>query len=66
MHFPIAVIDFDAVMMGNSRPISAGRNWLLYGNECGRMMFGNCHHLPFANDQNQRNERQHVSTADVP
>jgi hypothetical protein len=28
-------------MTGNSRPISAGCDWPLYGDEYGRMKFGN-------------------------
>jgi hypothetical protein len=32
-HFRIAVIDLDGLMTGNSRPISAGRDWPLYGDE---------------------------------
>jgi hypothetical protein len=34
-------------MTGNSRPISADYNWPLYGDEYGRMKFGNCQFLPF-------------------
>jgi hypothetical protein len=37
MRFPIADVDFDALMTGNSRPNPAGRDWLLYGDEYGRM-----------------------------
>jgi hypothetical protein len=39
--FYIADVDFDALMTGNSRPISADRDWPLYGDEYYRMKFGN-------------------------
>jgi hypothetical protein len=29
------------LLIGSSRPISAGRDWPLYGDEYGRMKFGN-------------------------
>ena len=41
-HFRIGVIDLDGLMTGNSRPISAGDDWPLYGDEYGRMKLGKC------------------------
>jgi hypothetical protein len=43
--FPIAVVDFDVLVTGNSRPSTDGRDWQLYADECGRMKFDN---LPIA------------------
>jgi hypothetical protein len=37
MRFPIADVDFDALMTCNSRLNPAGRDWLLCGDEYGRM-----------------------------
>lgn len=37
---------------GKCRPISASRDWLLYGEEYGRTKFGNCQKLPFNDASN--------------
>ena len=36
----VIVVELDAVMTGDSRPIFAGRDWLLYGEEFDSMDIG--------------------------
>ena len=47
MRLPIADVDFDAVMTGNSRPSAAGRDWPLYGKQIGLSV---CQNPPFKID----------------
>jgi hypothetical protein len=37
----LIVVELYSVMTSDSRPITAGHDWPLYGNEYGRIMFGN-------------------------
>jgi hypothetical protein len=40
MNGQVAIVALDTVMTVDSRPLAAGRDWPLYGEEYGRMKFG--------------------------